>query len=225
MKRILKNCFSGIAVLLFFLTVSQVGLAEEAVPLLPMTVKGIALINGTQAPNGTVVAAYLNGQPVEKFLANTSSGDYCFWISGTAEDEGKSVTFTVDGKDTEKSVVWESGKQVLSLELSVGMGDDPESFIKSLTSKKNSEQLTVIERLKAFGRNSEANVIESSVPDPNVDALKKMDANSVDKEAAKSSEGSSKLKSASGFPVIYAVAGIVMIAFGCSLSRESRRKR
>ena len=33
---------------------------EVPVPLLPMTVQGVALIDGAPAPTGTVVAAYLN---------------------------------------------------------------------------------------------------------------------------------------------------------------------
>jgi hypothetical protein len=226
MNRILKNSLFGtVILLLFFLTIPQVGTAEEAVPLLPMTVKGVALINGTPAPDGTVVAAYLNGQPVEKFLVDTSSGDYCFWISGTAEDEGKSVTFTVGGKDTGNSVAWEAGKQVLSFELSVGIGNVPGSSIKGLISKINFEQLTAIGELKAFGRNSEARVIESSVPEPNVRALEEMNVNSGDKSPAESSKASSKLKSAPGFPIIYLVACIIMLAFGCSLRGELRRKR
>jgi hypothetical protein len=136
MNRILKNSFSGIAILLlFFLTVSQIGIAEEAIPLLPLTVKGVAMVNGDPAPNGTLVAAYLDGQPIEKLLVNSSSGDYCFWISGTARDEGKPVTFSVNEKVTGNSISWESGKQVISFDLSVGTGADPVVSIKNLNLK------------------------------------------------------------------------------------------
>jgi hypothetical protein len=226
MNRILKNSFSGIAILtLFFLTVSQIGTAEEAIPLLPMTVKGVAMINGDPAPNGTLVAAYLDGQPIEKLLVNSSSGDYCFWISGTAQDEGKPVTFSVDGKVTENSVSWESGKQVLSFDLSVGTGADPVNSIKNLNLKFDLGTLTEIGKLKAFGQNSETKIIESSVPEPDLEALKSIKVNSGDKGSAKSSEGSSKLNSTPGFPVIYAVAGIVGLALGSSFREKSRRKR
>jgi hypothetical protein len=226
MNRILKNSFSGTAILfLFFLTLSQVCMAEEAVPLLPMTVKGVALIDGTPAPNGTSVAAYLDGQPVEKLLVNSSSGDYCFWISGTARDEGRPVTFSVNGKGTVDTVPWESGKQVLSLDLSVGAVADSGNSIKSLNSKLISETLTEIRKLNAFGKNSETRIIESSVPEPNLEALRNINPNSGDKETAKSSEGSSKLNSAPGFPIIYTVAGIVGLAFGCNSREKSRRKR
>jgi hypothetical protein len=225
MNKILKNSLSGAAILLlFFLTVPQIGMAGEEVPLLPMTVQGVALVDDAPAPIGTVVAAYLNGEQVEKFLVNTSSGDYCFWISGNAEDEGKSVTFTVNGKNPEKSLTWESGKQTLSFDLSVGIATNSEGYIKGLTSKINSGSLAEIGKQEAPGENSKVKIIESSVPEPNVTALKDMIADSADKEAAGSSEGSSKQKSAPGFPLIYAVAGILLLAFGSNLMGESRRK-
>jgi hypothetical protein len=226
MNRILKNSFSGaVILLLFFLTLSQVCMAEEAVPLLPMTIKGVALINGIPAPNGTSVVAYLDGQPVEKLLVNSSSGDYYFLISGTARHEGRPITFSVDGRGTVYTVPWESGKQVLSLELSVGTGVDSGNPLKSLNSKLISETVTEIGKLNAFGKNSETRIIESSVPEPNLEALRNMNTNSGDKETAKSSEGSSKLNSAPDFPIIYTVTGIIGLALGCNFRGKSRRKR
>jgi hypothetical protein len=217
-NKILKNSFSGATILLlFFLTIPQVGMAGEEVPLLPMTVRGVVLVDGTSAPIGTVVAAYLNGEQVEQFLVNTSSGDYCFWIPAKAEDKEKPVTFTVNGKNPEKSLTWESGKQILSFDLSVGTVADAGSFIKGFTSKLNSGSLAYIEKQEASGGNSKVKVIESSVPEPNVTALKDMIDGSADKEAAKSSDGSSKPKSAPGFPIISAIAGILLLAFGSNL--------
>jgi hypothetical protein len=225
MNRIFKITFSGLAVIFLFLTVSQAGMAEEAVPPLPMTVKGVASIDGSPAPNGTVVAAYLNGQPAGKFLVNTSSGDYCFWISGTAGDEGKPVTFTINGMETGSSIAWESGKQILSLELSTGKGADPKSSIKRLSSEISLESLKEIGKTEVFGENSRAKVIESSVPQPNLKALKDMEVNSADEEATESSRGTSKLTGAPDIFCIYAVAGIILLAFGWNFRGELRKKR
>jgi hypothetical protein len=188
-------------------------------------VKGVAMINGSPAPSGTVVEAYLNGQPVAKFLVNNPSGDYCLWISGTASDEGKAVTFKVDGKVTGNSVSWKSGKQVLSLDLSVGAGADPVNSIIGWNLKLNSETLTEIGKLNAFGKNSEPRIIESSVPEPDLEVLELINANSEDKGPSKPLEGSSKLNSAPGFSLIYAIAGIVGLAFGSNFREKSRRKR
>jgi hypothetical protein len=221
MNRILKNNLLRVAtLLLFFLTVSQVCMASEEVPLLPMTVQGTVLIDGTPAPTGTIVAAYLNGEQVGKSLVDTSSGKYCFWISGTAADEGKSITFAVNGKDTGKILTWKSGKQVLSFQLSVGKGANSEDFMKSLTSTINSESLTKIENPKAPGKDSEAKVIEGSVPVPDVNALKSTSASSLDKEAVKSAEDFLGLKSPPSFTVACAVAGIIVLIFGFNLVRK-----
>ncbi|WP_235284216.1 hypothetical protein [Methanosarcina sp. 1.H.A.2.2] len=224
MNRMLKNSLLGTAVLmLFFLTAAHTGMAGEEVPvpLLPMTVQGVALIDGAPAPTGTVVAAYLNGAQVEDFRVNTSSGDFYLLISGVAEDEGKPVTFTIGGKDSGKSFDWESGKLVSSVELSVGVVADSGSSKKSSTS----------------GAGSGAEVIESSVPQTNVTVQEKTvpentgvdsgDDAGVEQTAESSedsSETSSEPESAPGFPIISAVAGIVLLTFGSNLGRESRRK-
>jgi hypothetical protein len=220
-KKILKNSFLGTTVLLLlFLTFPQAGIAEEEVPPLPMTVQGVAQIDGTPAPRGTVVAAYLNGEKVEEFLVNTSSGDYCFWISGTGEDEGKPITFTVDGKDAEKSLTWKSGDQVISLELSAGNVSNVSSK-KDSTSNTGSESLTGDETL---GKNSEAEVIENLIPEPNLTDQKNMSSKSGDKETAESAEDTSKSNSTPGFQIIYAVTGILLVFFGSNSGRELRRK-
>lgn len=220
-KKILKNSLLGTTVLLLLLlTFPQVSIAEEEVPPLPMTVQGVAQIDGTPAPKGTVVAAYLNGEKVEEFLVNTSSGEYCFWISGTGEDEGKPVTFTVDGKDAEKSLTWKSGDQVISLELSVGNVSNVSSKNDS-TSNTGSESLTGD---KALGKNSEIEVIENSIPEPNLSDQKNMSSKSGDKETGESSEDSSKSKSTPGFQIVYAVTGIFLVFFRFNSWREPGRK-
>jgi hypothetical protein len=221
MNRISNNNFLRVTtLLLLFLTASQVCIASEEVPLLPMTVQGTALVDGTPAPIGTIVAAYLNGEQVGKFQVSSSSGEYCFWISGTAADEGKTVTFTVDGKNSEKILSWKSGKQVLSLQLSVGKEANSEGYIKSLTLNINSESLTKTEKPKALGKDSEARVIESSVPVPDVDVLKSMSASSLGKEAVNSAKDFTKLNSAPGFIITCAVAGVIVLIFGFNLVRK-----
>jgi hypothetical protein len=225
MGKLLKNDLLLTAVLLIlFLAVIQTAVAEEDVPPLPMTVKGVALIDGSPAPKGTVVAAYLNGEQVKEYLIDTSSGDYCFWISGTAEDEGKPVTFKVDGKDIEGNLPWESGKLVISLELSEGKTIGSGSSEKSSDSDSSFESLKGTGEPGTLGENSKTKVIESSVTGPNVTVQKSMGLNSEDKNTAKSSEDSSKSNSASGFHIVYAVIGILFLAFGLNREREGRRK-
>jgi len=225
MGKILKNDLLVTAVLLIlFFAALQTAVAEEDVPPLPMTVKGVALIDGSPAPKGTVVTAFLNGEQVKEYLIDTSSGDYCFWISGTAEDDGKPVTFKVNGKDIEGNIPWESGKLVISLELSEGKMIGSENSEKSSDSDSSSGSLKGTGESGTLGDNSKTKVIESSVPGPNVTVQKPMGLNSEDQNTAKSSEDSSKSNSASGFHIVYAVVGILFLAFGLNREREGRRK-
>lgn len=253
MNKILKNGLLGISItLLFFLAFSQGCMATADVPpsppMLPMTVTGIALIDGTPAPDGTIVAAYLNGT---EFLANTSSGNYYLLISGAAADKGKLVTFKVDGKDASSSVAWESGV-IVTLELPDGKAiysetnEDNSNNNSNSNSKSNSKSSTISStnsnsNLKTSSKsltdnkeqgvsveNSKADTVESSVLEPNMTALKNSRENSEDKEALESevaepSKSSPKPESAPGFLIAYEVAGILLLAFGSNFGRGSRR--
>jgi hypothetical protein len=222
MNKILKNSFLGVALLvLFFLIAVHPGMAED-VPPLPMTVSGVALIEGSPAPINTVIEAYLDGEYVEKFLVNTSSGDFVFWISGTAEDDGKLVTFTIDGKDTDKSFEWDSGKIISSVELSIGDASDSGSSKKSSSSSSGS--LTVSGNSEGDGE-----IIENStVTQPDVTVPEKTVPESTGDEAeveenTVSSEDSSEKSSAPGFQIIYSIAGFILLTFGSERWKKSKR--
>lgn len=230
MNKILKNGFLGTAILLlFFLTATHPGMAGEnvSVPLLPMIVDGVALVDGSPAPMDTVIAVYLDGEYVEQYLINTTTGNFKFFISGNAEDEGKPVTFTIDGKDTGKSFDWAQGKIVSSVELSVGDNADSGSSKKSSTS--NSGSLKDSEDSKENGEivsNStvtqlDVEVTEKSAPENTATDSGK---DSGAEQSTESSKDSSKTSSAPGFQIIYAVLGIILLTFGSDLWRESRRK-
>jgi hypothetical protein len=269
MNKILKNGLLGISILLlFFLSFSQACMAEEDVPssppMLPMTVTGAALIEGTPASNGTIITAYLNGN---EYLANTLSGNYSVFIPGTAEDEGKMVTFKVDGKDASSSVAWKSGG-IVTLDLPDGKAvyleitesnstadsnsdsasdsnsdsasdSNSNSNSDSATdsnSKSNSnsnsnsnqktgsESLTDTKEQGVSAQSSKVDSIKTSIPEPDVKTLKSTAADSKNKVVADSSKSSSNSESAPGFLIVYAVAGILLLAFGSNFGKGSRRK-
>lgn len=223
MNKTLKNSFLGTAVLmLFFITAAHPCMAEDLPPL-PMTVQGVALVDGSPAPNDTIIAAYLNGEFVEQYLVNTPEGNFVFYISGTAQDEGKPVTFKINGEDADKSFEWKSGTVVSSVKLSIGDADDSGSSKQSSTSNSGSGSLTVSDDTK------EEIIENSTVAEPNVTVSEKTEPESTGDGAGventeKSSEDSSKTRSAPGFQIIYAVAGIVLLTFGLEFWRESIRK-
>ena len=222
MNKILKNSFLGTALIILLFMIAAHPVMAEGVPPLPMTVSGVALIDGSPAPKDSVIAVYLDGEYVEQFLVNTPSGNFTFYISGTSEDEGKPVTFTIDGKDTGKSFDWEPGKIVSSVELSVGDTYDSGSSKKSSTS--NSGSLT-----SSRDTEEDEEIIENStVTQPEVTVQEKTVPESTDDEAeikeTKESSKESPKTSAPGFQIIYAVAGVVLLTFGLEFWKEPRRK-
>lgn len=223
MNKRLKNKFlkAGI-LLLFFIIISQPCMAEEEVPLLPMTVQGMALIDGVPAPSGTIITAYIDENPVEEFVIESSSGTYCLWISGTAEDEGKSITFSVNGKTVKKTLVWKSGNQVLDLELSAGKTAN--SLISNKPSNLNSNSITGNEKSELPGEEDTSRVIENLVPQPDL-KIQKNESDASDTEGSAGNSGNSSfLKSTPGFPLIDAFVVLSLVAFKFSFGRKSRRK-
>lgn len=230
MNKILKSSFLGTAVLmLFFIIAAHPGMAED-VPPLPMTVNGVAIIDGSPAPIDTVIEAYLGGEYKEKFLVNTPSGNFTFFITGKTEDEGKPVTFKINEIDTGKSFDWESGKVISSVELSIGEEADSGSSKKSSSSSSGSGPLTVSEDTEEDGEIIENSTVTQpevtvqEVTDQEETVQESTDDDAGVEKAEESSEGSPKTSSAPGFQIIYAVAGIILLTFGSELWRESRRK-
>jgi hypothetical protein len=192
----------------------------EDVPPLPMTVSGVAFIDGSPAPVDTVIAAYLDNEYVEKFLVNNPSGNFTFYISGKAEDEGKPVTFTIDGKNTGKSFAWKSGTVISSVELSI---DDSGSSKKS--SNSGSGSLKVSEDSEKGGETIENNTVTK----PEVTVPEKNETESTGDEAEvekgeESPKGTSEKSSAPGFQAIYAISGIILLTFGLEFWGKSKRK-
>jgi len=101
----MKKAAITVIVLLIF---STLALAQEA-PILPMVIKGNVLIDGIEAPAGTMVKAFIDSREVSSYtLAET--GDYTITIPGTNDDEGAKLTFTVNGIPVSNvDLAWNSG--------------------------------------------------------------------------------------------------------------------
>ncbi|MDD3042536.1 MAG: hypothetical protein PHV51_09380 [Methanosarcinaceae archaeon] len=87
--------FSGVALAtLFIILASQIVMAGP--PSIPITIHGVATINGEVAPEGTTVEAFINGNCVDEDTVS-ASGEYTLVISGEAEDLGKATSIYVNG--------------------------------------------------------------------------------------------------------------------------------
>lgn len=97
-------------------------LASAQPPSLPLVVSGEVFIDDLEAPAGTVVKVFVGGREASSHTLK-EAGDYVLAINGVKEDEGKKLSFTVDGRQVSGiELMWNSGN-VLSRTLSVETPD------------------------------------------------------------------------------------------------------
>jgi len=101
--------FLGIMIVVFSL-----GLISS-VPEMPMIVTGKAYVNDEIAENGTEIVAKLNGEVIEKTHTN-KKGEFRMLLQKL--NKNQSVSFYVDGIDSDKNIFYKSGDFVqLSLKV------------------------------------------------------------------------------------------------------------
>lgn len=209
MHKKLKNClFWTIGVLFLLSSFSQVGLATS--PSSFMMVEGTATIDGSPASEGTIIAAYLDGEFANSSRPTNSAGEFCLTIGGNGEEDG-TLTFTVNGIDAGGSIPWQSGG-VVSVKLAVSTSSSSSSS-KSGSSSKIS---TGSETVKTNSSELEYEVIgNSSISEPNMTALE----NSIEKNNKKNQESEETEttpengNSSPGFTLI-SVVGMLLAVYG-----------
>jgi len=212
----------AIVLLLSVVIFSQSGIAEENIPLLPMTVQGVVLEHGSPAPEGTIVVAYIDGEAIEETSVG-SSGNYCLWISGNSEAEGKTVTFAINGKVLGNTLTWKSGSQVLNLELNTDQSAEIPASKQVSIPLANKNSLAGSEKTGLSGGKPEVEIIENMVPEPDLELKGNGGSNSTGQKT-KVAENSSVFEKAPGFHVAYALAGIILITLSFRLGAKSRGK-
>lgn len=212
----------AIVLLLSVVIFSQSGIAEENIPLLPMTAQGVVLEHGSPAPEGTIVVAYIDGEAIEETSVG-SFGNYCLWISGNAETEGKTVTFAINGKMLGNALTWKSGSQILNLELNTDQSAETPASKQISIPLTNKNSLGNSEKKGLSEGKSEVEIIENVIPEPNLKLQENVGSNSTGQKT-KVSGNSSVFEKAPGFPVAYALAGIILITLSFRLGAKSRGK-
>jgi len=182
-----KGFFIIFAVLMLILGGLQ---TAAAFPPLPMSVNGTVTIDGKVAPEGSKVAAVMDGVSVDEWVISLS-GEYMLEIPGEYEDTDKTVTFLVNGVDTQHSEKWESGS-VVSIDLSI---------ITSTSSASYSYSEPSIE-------SDEANVSDTEVEQV-VSDTEELDNVSHDLQSSSDPSSASPLKSLPGFNLSLS-AGIII---------------
>jgi len=96
----------------------------------PHVFVGTVSVDGSAAPDGTVVTAFIEGKTGPVIQAEVSDGRYKLMVEQPkdAEYDGKAVTFTVSNLETTSTVPWEfGGANEVNLSVSSGSvstGDD-----------------------------------------------------------------------------------------------------
>ncbi|MDF2958096.1 MAG: PKD repeat domain protein [Candidatus Alkanophagales archaeon MCA70_species_1] len=114
-----------IAVVLLGVVAANASASAQQPPVLPCAFYGNVTIDGAPAPAGTEIVAKI-GDEIRGSITVTEPGRYGgagaldpkLIVIGNTSDEGKNITFYVNGIKAEQTAVWQSGG-VFKLDLSV----------------------------------------------------------------------------------------------------------
>ena len=109
----------GMLILVSTIVLCGAVLPVSAVTPPPNRFSGDVMLNGELAPIGTTIEAFIQGDSRGNVTVE-SSGKYAYLsVVGDSADDGKNVTFTVDGLPTNEHGIWtawtEQGVQILDL--------------------------------------------------------------------------------------------------------------
>lgn len=93
------------------------GVSASGPPSIPNVFEGNLLADGANAPVGTVISAYINSKPVGN-SSITEVGKYQLGVSGTEEDNGKTITFKLSNIESPVSATYQHGASPTELDLS-----------------------------------------------------------------------------------------------------------
>ena len=101
-----------------------VTVSADGFPLIPNQFYGTVTINGTDAPAGTIITAYIDGES-RGSVVTTTAGDYgddvnYLSVDGDESDEGKPIVFRINGDVANEDVKYGIGYEPRIRDLSIG---------------------------------------------------------------------------------------------------------
>ena len=120
---------------------------QGAPPLIPMSIIGDpSYVNGKLCNENTVIESIIDGKVRSRHNCN-SEGRYSIMVVGDYQDNGKEITFLIDGMITlDKTEKWQSGKIVTGFSFNIERGPS-EAEIKAIEEIKQKE-LEILEQQK-----------------------------------------------------------------------------
>ena len=113
-----------LSILLTLSGTAAIASADDAIPPVPNTLYGTVALNGEWAEVGTTIEAYVGDDPNPRgeFEVETDAW-YYIGVTGDESDEGKTITFKVNGVPVDQTAVWHASTSPRRLDL----GDVPTS--------------------------------------------------------------------------------------------------
>ena len=96
--------------------------AQPAIPTFPCFIEGNVTINGKEAPVGTEIKAIVGDK--EHVYEVKEKGKFSISVEGDMTDEGKIITFFVNGIRADKTLEWRSGA-TYNIDLAVFTNETP----------------------------------------------------------------------------------------------------
>ena len=140
----LKSVNPDVLILMSIILVSSTGAAYAQAPMIPCEFYGNVMINDNPAPVGTLIVAKIDG--VERgSITTTEIGKYGgegtfddrLIVDGTGEDEGRTVTFFVNGVQASSEAVLNAGESKRQ-DFSITTDSNGQSSIDGTSSSRSS---------------------------------------------------------------------------------------
>lgn len=211
MSKKITYVFSCVALAtLFIVLASQIVMAGP--PSMPITIQGVATINGEVAPEGTIVEAFINGNCVEEDSVS-ASGEYTLVILGEAEDLGKATSIYVNGIKVPELKPLNSDDY--SLDLAVEGSSEPKKKSSGSGSKASfvsSDKVISGYDSKIAEPNEEVEVASPEELNESTNVGEEASEEPEDTSSDEKSQDLSDTKSP-GFNFAYALVGMIFICF------------
>ena len=116
-----------LSILLTLSGTAAIASADDAIPTVPNTLYGTVALNGEWAEVGTTIEAYVGDDPNPRgeFEVETDAW-YYIGVEGSESDEGKTITFKVNGVPVDQTAVWHASTSPLPSRR-LDLGDAPTS--------------------------------------------------------------------------------------------------
>ncbi len=98
----------GVLILFSAIILSGAVLLASAITPPPNKFSGDVTLNGTDAPPGTIIEAFIDGEPRGSIVVESPGKYEYLTVAGSASDDGMPVTFTVGGlsASTDRPAIW-----------------------------------------------------------------------------------------------------------------------